>query len=231
MSIFTEIKVRCPVCGADNDFSAVRSVNADRRADLRAAILDETFQRTTCTTCAASFRVDPDFAYVNADRGQWIAARPLVRLVDWKEQEQGAAETFHRVYGSGASAAVQAIGKKVRPRITFGWAALREKLVIVAHDLDDVSIELAKAAVIRGSVEAPIGSNTELRLLGVDASDRSLVFGWLQSSDEAEGSKLRLQRGVYDEIRADANGDWADLRAGVDAGLFVDLNRMMLAEA
>jgi hypothetical protein len=229
VSIFNEMTVRCPACGDENAFRAVRSVNADRRADFRAAILDESFQRTTCSACGTTFRVDPDFAYVNADRGQWIAALPLVKLARWKEEEGEAKRVFDRVYGAEASPAVQAIGKKVRPRVTFGWAGLREKLVIVAQGLDDVTIELCKAAVIRGSASSPIGSDTELRLLAVDPADASLVFGWLQSTDEAEGPKVRLPRNVYDEIGSDESGAWADLRAGVEAGLYVDLNRMLLA--
>ena len=90
------------------------------------------------------------------------------------------------------------------------------------------TLEIAKAAVMRGSENVPFAGGVDLRLLGVEASDGSLVFGWLQSSDEAEGAKLRLARSVYNEIRSDAGGAWAELRAGIDAGYFVDLNRMLL---
>jgi len=230
MSMFTEIKVGCPACGTEMPFKAVRSVNADRRADLRAAILDESFQRTTCGACGTLFRLDPDFAYIHAGRGQWIAARPLARLADWKAQEAEARDAFDRVYGSEAPPGVQAIGRQVVPRITFGWAALREKLVVVAHGLDDVTVELAKAAVLRASGEAPAGSS-ELRLAGVDADDRSLVFAWLRSADEtAEGPMKRLPRETYDSVAADADGGWRELRQRVDAGLFVDLGRLLLAD-
>ena len=45
MSIFESTELACPACGAINAFEAVNSVNADRRADLRRAILDGSFQR------------------------------------------------------------------------------------------------------------------------------------------------------------------------------------------
>jgi hypothetical protein len=229
MSMFTEITLACPACGAEMPFKAVRSVNADRRSDLRAAILDESFQRTTCGLCGIVFRLDPDFAYINADRGQWIAARPLARLADWKQQEAEARDAFDRVYGSGAPPGVQAIGRQVVARITFGWAALREKLVIQAHGLDDVAVELAKAAVLRASGEVPIAGN-ELRLAGVDGDDRSLVFARLHSADEAEVSMKRLPRAAYDGVVTDADAGWRELRQRLDVGLFVDLGRLMLAD-
>jgi hypothetical protein len=43
MSMFESIAVACPACGTQVDFDAVQSVNADRRPDLRAAILAGTF--------------------------------------------------------------------------------------------------------------------------------------------------------------------------------------------
>src|SRR6516162_3277314 len=36
-------------------------------------------------------------------------------------------------------------------RITFGWGGLREKLIAVDHQLDDVALELVKLAIVRNS--------------------------------------------------------------------------------
>ena len=40
MSLFESAKSPCPKCGTPHAFEVVASVNADRRPDLRAAILD-----------------------------------------------------------------------------------------------------------------------------------------------------------------------------------------------
>ncbi len=231
MSIFTDVTLACPVCGREARFPAVRSVNADRRADLRAAILDGSFQRTTCVECTTTFRLEPELSFINADRGTWIAARPLTRLADWPEQEREAAEAFERVYGATASPVVQAIGRSVRPRVTFGWAALREKLVIDAQRLDDVTVELAKAAVLRLSPDAPIARGHEMRLVGVDADDGALLLAWLHAASEAVDERKRYSRDGYDAIAADADGEWSDLRRELTAGPFVDLGRLTLADS
>jgi hypothetical protein len=41
---------------------------------------------------------------------------------------------------------------------------------------------------------------------------------------------MRLARTVYDQIAADADGAWDDLRDELSVGLFVDLNRMLMAD-
>jgi CpXC protein len=48
MSKFETQTLTCPSCGEAVDFEAVASVNADRRPDLREAILDFSFQRQVC---------------------------------------------------------------------------------------------------------------------------------------------------------------------------------------
>src|SRR5437763_5456103 len=99
MSVFRPITVPCPACAAPVTFEAVFSVNADRRADLRTAILDRTFQRQPCPKCGAAFRLDPELTYVDLARGQWLAAFPVARLGKWPELEAKSRDTFNRAYG------------------------------------------------------------------------------------------------------------------------------------
>ena len=65
MSIFKAMQLTCPVCRKAFDYEAVHSVNADRRPDLRAAILDGSFQQVDCPSCRARFRLDPSFNYLD----------------------------------------------------------------------------------------------------------------------------------------------------------------------
>ena len=51
MSLFETTKLPCPLCGTEVSFNAVHSVNADRRPDLRDAIIAGTFQQEACSSC------------------------------------------------------------------------------------------------------------------------------------------------------------------------------------
>jgi hypothetical protein len=227
MSLFRNITLGCPACGTKVGFEAVHSVNVDRRPPLRDEILAETFQRQTCPACDLDFRCDPEFHYVDVGRHQWVAALPLAKLAGWQEAEQHAHGLFERVYGAQASAHTREVGKQLVPRVTFGWAALREKVLAAGHGLDDVTLELCKAAVLRGSEEAPLSAETELRLVDVNAE--GLVLAWMLTEDESPGDMLQVERSLYDEIAADADGDWAALRIDLARSTYVDLNRLMMA--
>ena len=228
MSQFTIATAVCPACAAEVPFDLVRSVNADRMPSLRAAIVARTFQSKACPTCGTEFRVEPEFNYVEHGRDLWIAALPLERLPHWQDEEAAAEARFERVYGARASPLIQSIGKRLARRLAFGWAAVREKLVAADLGLDDVTLELCKSAVLRASASAPVGLGAELRLVGADATH--LRLAWLRSSDESALESIRAGRALYDEIAADASGDWAPLRAQL-AGMYVDLGRLLVVPA
>ncbi len=227
MSQFSSITLACPGCGAELAFEAVHSVNADRSPLLRAQILDESFQRVSCPQCQTDFRLEPDLNYVEHDKRLWIAVRPLGLLTRWPQEEQRVAALFEQVYGAGGSPYMRRLGLTLRRRLVFGWAALREKLLADDIGLDDLVLELTKAAVLRSSSSAPVGLGAELRLLGGDA--QQLLLAWLHSADETPAQRLRVARSLYDEIAADAGGAWAELRGTLGAGPFVDMNRMLVA--
>ena len=229
MSLFKTTQVACPSCGASLSFQTVHSVNADRRPDLRRAILDGTFQRMDCPSCAARFRLDPDFNLLDVGRGQWIVAAPVEGLLEWQAREAAARALFVRAYGADAPEPAQALGARLRTRITFGWPALREKLLAAEHGLDDVALECCKAAVMRGVKGLPVSPEADLRLADVDGD--KLVMAWLRSFDGAEGDAVLVPRSLHDAVVADADGAWAGLRREFDGALFVDLNRKLVRQA
>lgn len=226
MSLFKKTRVTCPSCSAEVPFDAVHSVNVDRRPGLRDQILAESFQQQTCPSCGVDFRFDPEFHYVDTGRHQWVAALPLAKLSHWRDETLRARDLFERVYGAAASPHTREVGAQLRPRVSFGWAALREKVVAAEHKLDDVTLELCKAAVLRDSEESPLSADTELRL--VDANADHLLMAWVQTVDETVGDMLRVPRSTYDEIAADPDGVWRPLREELSQSLFVDLNRLMM---
>jgi hypothetical protein len=228
MSLFRTFTVACPSCGGAVEFSVVNSVNAARRPDLRDAVLDGSFQRNSCPTCNESFRVEPEFNYLDVGRNQWIAAFPLSKLGEWEQWEQHAREIFDKAFGAQASAPAQSIGADLTARLTFGWAALREKLVAAEQKLDDVTLELCKIAILRGQEGQPLANHTELRLYGFEGQD--FIMGWIVATSEYPVDMLRVPRSLYDEIVEDPEG-WQELRKELSAGLFVDAQRLMLAPA
>ena len=225
MSLFKTTEIACPSCGKALSFESVFSVNADRRPDLRQAILAGEFQRMECPDCGARFRLDTDFNLLDVARGQWIVAAPVAAMADWPSHEQAARELFERAYGATASDLAQEIGKRLKPRIVFGWPALREKVLAAEHGLDDIALEACKAAVMRGVKGLPVSGVADLRLADVDGDQ--LVLAWLRSYDSAEGDAVSLPRSDYDKIAAELDGTWASLRREFDGALFVDLNRML----
>jgi endogenous inhibitor of DNA gyrase (YacG/DUF329 family) len=228
MSMFQTMTVGCPVCGKGVAFKAAFSVNADRRADLREAIIDGSFQLQACPKCGKSFRLDPELTYVDVGRGQWIAAFPVAKLGQWRTLEEQARLTFAQAYGPAASAGAQEMGAAMKPRITFGWGALREKLVVAEHQLDDVTIELVKLAIVRTSEKLPLSNDTELRF--GDIEEDKLVLAWMHAQTENAVEVLKVSRQLYDDIAANGVG-WKALREELSRGLFVDMNRLMVVAA
>jgi hypothetical protein len=230
MSIFNPVMLACPQCKTPVEFQAVHSVNADRRPDLRTAILRGEFQRKTCPACGAGFRLDPSFIYVNLARNQWVAAQPVTAVDEWDEREVQTRALFAASYGVDAPPVARSLGAKLVPRLVFGWSALREKLIAAEAGLDDVSLELLKMGVMRNAEGTTFSPDTTLRLM--DFEPKRLLMGWVRNPDDAVGDLRWVARELYDDIVADADkGDealWSDVRAEFDGALFVDVDRLMV---
>lgn len=227
MSVMRNIRLNCPACSGELQFEAAHSVNADRRPDLRDAIIGETFQSQDCLHCGETFRLAPELNYLDLGRGQWIGAHAVDELGRWKEIEDRDRELFNRAFGAAAPKAARAIGANLTPRITFGWPAMREKVILPELRLDDLTVELVKIAILRAMEESPLDQDTELRL--VDADSDTLHMVWFQVPSEEVVDSFQVPRALYDEVTADVDG-WAAIRSQFENALFVDMNRMLIPE-
>jgi hypothetical protein len=231
MSLFKKITLPCPACEKSVDFDAVHSVNADRRADLRKAILDGSFQRQACTACGKAFRLDPEFNYIDLGRNEWYAVHPRADVDRWRELEGESRGLWDRAYGAKAPALAKEMGQSVKPRLVFGWPALNEKLSANQHGLDDVQLELLKVGLMKSLPESPYDLDTELRLLEVRAgTPDQLVLGWIESDTANLIQALGVPREVYDDVAADPDA-WKALRAEFDGALFIDTARLLTVGA
>jgi hypothetical protein len=218
----------CSRCGNEARVDRSASVNADLRPDLRAAILDGSFQSESCVKCGAPLRLPPHLTLLHLGGGQWIMVEPATMLEQWREAEAEARTIYDDMFGENAPPAARDIGKDLRARLVFGWPALREKLFARDLDLDDVVLELLKIAIIRTVAAPPMADQIELRLSGGDTWN--LNFVWVDAETEAVLSQLTVPRVAYDDIARDADG-WASLKARLDGVLLVDLRRMIAGPA
>ena len=217
MSIFQLETVPCPKCAASVEVDACYSVNADLRPDLLASTLDGAFQKSTCPACSSEFRLEPKLTWMDAGRGRWISARPAEELLLWADQEVKAKATFARISGT--------LSADVVPRLTFGWAALREKLLLMRRGLDDVAVELVKIAAIRDLDTVTFSARRALRF--IDLRDDALIFAWVDDLAGADSEGLSIPVSTYTAVRTGSG--WDPLRRAVSVGPFVDARRLMLA--
>jgi len=224
MSIFSPTHFPCPNCGTENEFNIFASINADRRPDLRDDIINGDFMRIKCTSCETDFRPEPDLNYLDFGNGAWLLARPISAIAHWAEEEASAKTLFDDAYGSNTPAAAQEIGNALTARVTFGWPAVREKIIIAQENLDDVALEKTKISILRNKPGNPVGPGVELRLLAVHGTVFHL--GWIRALTNEALEVFEMQRALYEDIAADEA--WAELGNELSAGLFVDMQRLFI---
>jgi hypothetical protein len=227
MSLFRSTNVSCPNCQKTVNMNGVGSVNADRRPDLRQAILNSNFQDQVCPHCQTSFRLAPEFNYLDMGRGQWIACMPADRVRDWIELEDQTRESFDISYGSKAPQAARAIGADLAVRLTFGWPAIREKILANDHGVDDAVLEMLKLETIRRVPSAPFDEGIELRLVGV--TDTALTLVWTDAATEDELETLQVRRTLLDAIVENEEG-WKSIRGQLTDGPFVDMQKLFMGQ-
>ncbi|TDK51052.1 CpXC domain-containing protein [Antarcticimicrobium luteum] len=227
MSLFRSTVIACPSCGADIPFEECDSVNADRRPDLREAILEGSFQSLPCPGCGETVRMEPQFNYLEVGAGLWIAVFPGRMMPDYIAVEDAITEVFETSYGARALPSAREIGAGLDVRLVFGWPALTEKLVLRAAGLDDVTVELLKLDLMRRLPEADMGPGRELRVTSVEQD--ALNFVWILTEREVPMDGFAAHRALYDAIE-EAPGAWAPIRAQLTDGPFADMQKLFIGE-
>ncbi|WP_207478931.1 CpXC domain-containing protein [Arenibaculum pallidiluteum] len=224
MSLIVPVEGACPACGHALAFETFASINADRRPDLRDAILDGSLQASGCPGCDQQGRAPCDLVYLDVERRSWILAHPASDLLEWSDREEDALDMFQEAFGPLTPLPVRAMGREFRVRLVFGWPAFAEKLRCQDLGLDDELVELAKVAVMRESGTVHL-DQTELRLVGGDQDE--ITFAWIDPGTEQAKAFLTAPRTLLTGIEANPAA-WAALRAEISQGPFVDINRVLV---
>jgi hypothetical protein len=215
--------VPCPQCGSEVSFSLLSSIDAGRDPDLRRAILDRSLQQKPCRACGTAVRPPPAFMYFDRRCNLWVAAYAWEKRAEWGHWEQQTQENFETVYRSGSSIGRQMQEAPVNGRVTFGWEALREKIVAADLGIDDVSLEICKRHWTEAEIDRPDTQNTECRLLGV--TSKNVVLGQIAAESEQIISQRKIERALFEEQLAAGGRDRA-LRKRLTRGMFVDVARL-----
>jgi len=228
MSILAEATAACPTCGKQVAFDCPASVNADRRPDLRAGILDGSLFAETCRTCGENLMFEPNLTYLDIGRRQWILARPSEERGAWETAEHEAATVYDLAFGPDAAPAVRKLGDGLLPRLVFGWPALAEKLRCQEMGLDDVALEATKFAALAEGPMREINPDLDLRLTG--EAEGAMLLQWLDPSDGVAVSSLRVPRQVYVLVKGGGEA-WAPLNARLAGQMYVDIGRVLRVKA
>jgi hypothetical protein len=212
MSVFRTRAVACPHCAAIEERSVALSINAARRRDVRAAIIEDRFQRFVCATCARDYSVEGPFFFFDPDARLWIGVYPPRWETSWRALEAELQQAFRSSMIEFAPEIVRADAGEYVVRAVFGLGALRDKLVCFDAALDDRALEVLKLDLMR-SAELPFDAATRPRLT---AANGALTF-------DAGVGELRVERPLYDRARAAA-------AATADAwrGAYVDAGRVLI---
>lgn len=224
MSLFSTVETVCPQCDVAAEFELVYSVNADRRPELRAEILDRTFQQLKCPACHQMFRIEPQFTYLHIEGKQFLTVWPSSDLEHWADRESESQQMFDKFWGPESGPVTAEIGRELVHRVAFGWEATHEKLVAADAGIDEVLLELAKLAVIRSQGDGFTVGDSALRLIDVDAED-NMILGLFEGADEHAYEMFKVPRALLEEI--DLDEEWDELRERLRAGPFVDMLRLV----
>lgn len=220
MSVVKTVHIPCSTCNTEISLEICFSVNAGLRPDYREAILNGSFQQFTCESCHHTFRIEPEFTYLDTRRGQYFQAHPAQKAVDWAEVERHTTELWEAAFTKGQA---KSLGNSLTPRLVFGWTALVEKLRCEEYNIDDVALELVKMAIIRSSENLLMTDVVELRMVGLE--DETLEMIWLDSIRESALEQLKVPYGLLEEVE---HSDWDPLREQLTEGMFIDVNRLLI---
>ncbi len=119
-------------------------------------------------------RVPPSLVYLDIPGELVVVAFPAEDRAEWAAAVADGQRTLDAAFGHGPGAEILA---QITVRVVFGWAALREKIVIQDAGLDDVDVEITKMAILRTSASLPVFDELDLRLIAT--KEGAMRMAWV----------------------------------------------------
>ena len=153
MSIFYPYSLSCPGCAHAYEINLVEGLHISRMPALRQQILESRFHQFVCPMCNQQTHVECPLIYTDFERGHYVAIEQG-RPTDWQRVRDRHVQVFHESFAQGPPVA-QHLGAALQTRLVFGFASLREKLLLWDAGLDDLVVEAIKGDVLAALELAP----------------------------------------------------------------------------
>ena len=136
---------RCPTTWSAGLFSAVDADTIQIQVD---AILDGSFERTTCRGCGHSFRPEHALLFVSHARRLWIVMQPRTDRPGFARLERAAEQLVMTNLARFSPPGVASL-QGIRLRLVFGQHMLTEAVRMSYAGLDPRTLECAKLLAVR----------------------------------------------------------------------------------
>jgi hypothetical protein len=195
VSSWRDRDIECPHCGAGLTVTVAIGLHITRLPQVRDQILEGEFHRFDCTACRKRIEVRQPLVYTDFERGHWIEVRPDDDIASWQELAPAAAAIFDRAVVHGAPI-LRSHVETFTVRLVFGYAELREKVLLFEAGLDDRAVECLKLLAIRND---PSRFGFHDRLLVQRIAGDELELGRHRANEVIEVHTVRASR---DELAA-----------------------------
>lgn len=172
MSTWAAHAIVCPSCGHQHEIPLLKGMHITRLPEVRASIMDGTFQVFACPECGAPTGVERPTVYTDFP-GKLYIAMELSGEVDVLALRAAHQSVFDQCFLFGPDVAAD-LAQGMTCRLVLGIRALREKVLAFHHGIDDRALEGVKL-VVAGNNDWDL-LQVQLRLLAVHQGGH-LLFG------------------------------------------------------
>ena len=173
MSTYKKVNFPCLSCHANLERSILKAMHITRLPEIRASILDASFQKFTCEHCHSINQLEAPTIYTDFTNHHYIAVE-LPQIANISTLCLKHKKVFDQNFILGPNVA-QKLGSSLKTRVVFGLRGLREKLLIWDHAYDDRLIEIGKKIILEES--GFFSHEFELRILNVIRPQNYILFG------------------------------------------------------
>jgi hypothetical protein len=228
MSQIVPTAVPCPNCGATCPARLFESVNGDVLPVQVDAILDGSFERTTCSRCGGAFQPEHHLLFAKYSARLWIVMYPFGSRSEFAAIESGVADLIARHFAEAPTSVAEGLSG-VPPRLVFGQYALAEAVRAARDALDPPLLECTKLLAYRRSLPQLFGLGpTELVYERTDTDQ--LIFGVRGLASGERLGELAITAALLGETQTQMT-DFAASHPELFARPYISLVRYLLGPA